>query len=255
MLGCFDNNTPEFKTISTSDSNLLHSGSFTSFESEFKTWHPPSKDLSQDSAVYCASEIFRFLRDMALGIQSHQSTSLIDAITIGLARDKNFYGAPPVTAARQKAGMSASHLEHPGAVLCMVDLLPAVGIDETYASDDKRYSESEEHSVVENRKLDKPVFEGEKPVSPALSGGDNRIALDERIPDLRLTNTYNEVCAVQPTTDIIGGKKYDLEELDIENKDFEKEVEDSQCHMTKSEARSVSLHQVHIRIMQCFVLI
>ena len=248
MLGCFDNNTPEFKTIPSSECNLLHSGSFTSFESEFKTWHPPSKDLSQDSAVYCASEIFRFLRDMALGIQSHLSTSLIDAITIGLARDKNFYGAPPVTAARQKAGASASHLEHPGAVLCMVDLLPAVGIDETYASDDEHYSESEHQGVSENSNLvqpDKPVFDEEESVSPVLSG-DNRTAQDDRVPDLRLTNTYNEVSAIQPTSDIIDRKKCDVKELDIENKDFEKELEDSQCHMTKSEARSVGLNQIQL---------
>ena len=221
---------------SSSEEHLLHSGSFTSFESEFKTWHPPSRDLSHDSAVYCASEIFRFLRDMALGIQSHQSTSLIDAITIGLTREKNFYGAPPVTAARQKAGSSSLHLEHPGAVLCMVDLLPAVGIDEAFAEDD--VSLENDSNVVENRNQAQADKQDEC-VSPVLSNDNNRIKLEEKVPDLNLANTYNDSCDNQTYSEKKNQKKHLVDKLDIENKDFEKELEDSECHMTKSEAISV----------------
>lgn len=153
---------------------------------------------------------------MSLGIQSHQSTSLIDAMTIGLAREKNFYGAPPVTAARQKAGSSTLHLEHPGAVLCMVDLLPAVGVDETYADDATSDKDGE---VMENNK---------EPLSPVLSP-DNRIG---GVPDV-IANQLSKIRKER--------KKLDLEELDVEHQDLEKEVMDDECHMTKTEARSVSL--------------
>lgn len=158
---------------------------------------------------------------MALGIQSHQSTSLINAMTIGLAREKNFYGAPPVTAARQKAGNSSLHLEHPGAVLCMVDLLPAMGVDEAFADDVTL--EEEEKNVVENDELSKEAL------SPLLSP-DNRTG---GIPDVianKLSKSRKE------------SKKLELERLDVEHKDLEKEVKDDECHMTKTEARSVSNH-------------
>ena len=167
----------------------------------------------QDSAIYSASEVFRFLRDMSLGIQSHQSTSLIDAMTIGLAREKNFYGAPPVTAARQKAGNSTLHLEHPGAVLCMVDLLPAVGVDETHADDTTSDKDGE---AVENK----------EPLPPVLSP-DNRIG---GVPDV-IANQLSKIRKER--------KKLDLQELDVERQDLEKEVMDDECHMTKTEARSV----------------
>ena len=162
--------------------------------------------------------MFRFLRDMSLGIQSHQSTSLIDAMTIGLAREKNFYGAPPVTAARQKAGSSSLHLEHPGAVLCMVDLLPAVGVDEAYA-DDVTLDEGE--NVVETELSKEPL----SPLSPDNRTGD--------VPDV-ITNQLSKSRKEK--------KKLELEELDMERKDLEKEVMDDECHMTKIEARSVSYH-------------
>ena len=152
---------------------------------------------------------------MSLGIQSHQSTSLIDAMTIGLAREKNFYGAPPVTAARQKAGNSTLHLQHPGAVLCMVDLLPAVGADETYADDAKVDKDGD---AVKNNK---------EPVSPIVSP-DNRTG---GVPDV-IANQLSKIRKER--------KKLDLEELDVEYKDVEKEVIDDECHMTKPEARSVS---------------
>ena len=169
----------------------------------------------QDSAIYCASEVFRFLRDMSLGIQSHQSTSLIDAMTIGLAREKNFYGAPPVTAARQKAGSSSLHLEHPGAVLCMVDLLPAVGVDEMCADD---ATMDKDGNAVENDK---------EPPSPVLSPNNQTGGVPDVIAD-QLSKIRKE------------RKKLELDELDVERRDLEKEVMDDECHMTKTEARSVS---------------
>ena len=150
---------------------------------------------------------------MSLGIQSHQSTSLIDAMTIGLARERNFYGAPPVTAARQKAGSSTLHLEHPGAVLCMVDLLPAVGVDETCADDAETDKDGE---VVGN----------DEPLSPLLSP-DNRTG---GVPDI-IANQLSKMGKER--------KILELEELDVEHQDLEKDVMDDECYMTKTEARSV----------------
>jgi hypothetical protein len=153
---------------------------------------------------------------MSLGIQSHQSTSLIDAMTIGLAREKNFYGAPPVTAARQKAGSSTLHLEHPGAVLCMVDLLPAVGVDESCADDETTDKNGE---VVENDK---------EALSPVQSSSDNETG---GVPDV----IANQLSRIRKER-----KKLELGDLDVERRDLEKEVTDDECHMTKTEARSVS---------------
>ena len=120
-----------------------------------------------------------------------------------------------MTAARQKAGSSALHLEHPGAVLCMVDLLPAVGVDEIFADD---ASIDKDGKVVDNDR---------EPLSPVLSP-DNRTG---GVPDI-IANQLSKIRKER--------KKLDLEELDIECRDLEKEVMDDECHMTKTEARSVS---------------
>ena len=41
-------------------------------------------------------------------------------------REKQFYGDPPVTSIKAKLKTCSQHLIHPGAVLCMIDLLPSV---------------------------------------------------------------------------------------------------------------------------------
>lgn len=168
--------------------------------------------------------MFRFLRDMSLGIQAHQSTSLIDAMTIGLARTKNFYGAPPVTAARQKAGSSSLHLEHPGAVLCMVDLLPAVGVDEAFADD---------ADLPEKVSGMKSVIDAKDSVAPFLSP-DNR---NENVSDLIDNRSSSSVLKKDKKR-----KKHELKDLDMERRDLEKEVVEDGCHMTKTEAKTVRFY-------------
>ena len=123
-----------------------------------------------------------------------------------------------MTAARQKAGNSTLHLEHPGAVLCMVDLLPAAGIDEAYADDGS--SDDGRKSVGENDIL------SNEPLSPLLPL-DNQIGDVPDVIDNHSSSSGKEK------------KKHELEELDVEYKDLEKEVNDDECHMTRSEARSV----------------
>ena len=63
--------------------NLTVVGSFTSFEAEFKTWKRPGDSLEDNSFVFSASEVFRFLRDMALDIPVIQSTSLLEVCGCG----------------------------------------------------------------------------------------------------------------------------------------------------------------------------
>ena len=104
---------------------LDSSGSFTSFVSEFKTWQPPSEEIDPNSFVFAAAEILRFLRDMALEVSTTQSKSLIQ----NQQRDKSFFGSPPTTPAVHLRGTPSSHLVHTGAVLCMLDLLPAITFD------------------------------------------------------------------------------------------------------------------------------
>ena len=138
LLGCFAKDNTHFKTTPTNRSHdlspevILSSGSFTNFEAEFKTWQQPSQDLDTDSSIFCAAEIFRFLRDMALDVSTNSSTSLICLTKFDQDKEKNFYGSPPVTAAKLKGGTTTNHLVHPGAVLCMLDLLPAVEVELQY---------------------------------------------------------------------------------------------------------------------------
>lgn len=139
LLGCFSREVISFPDDATptrshepSPAAFQTSGSFSNFEAEFKTWQQPSEHLQETSFVFCASEIFRFLRDMALDVLTGQSSSLLvvggdKAGSRGV--EKNFYGAPPVTSKRSKVGGGAArHLVHPGAVLCMMDLLPSVTV-------------------------------------------------------------------------------------------------------------------------------
>ena len=81
LLGCFDLVTKSFEATppgSLDPSQLSSTGSFTSFEAEFKSWRPPNDNLDEDTFVFSASEVFRFLRDMALDIPASQSTSLLE---------------------------------------------------------------------------------------------------------------------------------------------------------------------------------
>lgn len=95
-----------------------HMGTYVSFDAEFKTWKPPEGEVNTETSVYCAAEIFRFLRDMALDIPLAQSKLLLQVSA------DNMYGSPG-----NIRGTAPAPLVHPGAVLCMVDLLPAINID------------------------------------------------------------------------------------------------------------------------------
>ena len=127
LLGCFAKGVEKFPSSPALSPGLMldSSGSFTSFVSEFKTWQPPSEEINPNSFVFAAAEILRFLRDMALEVSTTQSKSLIQ----NQQRDKNFYGSPPTTPAVHLRGTPSSHLVHTGAVLCMLDLLPAITFD------------------------------------------------------------------------------------------------------------------------------
>lgn len=82
------------------------------FNAEFKLFDPPSSKLSKSSSLHAAAEIFRFLRDMALGIPDADSEPLIlDNCIEDELLSPSYLG---------------KYLVHPGATICMVDLLPAV---------------------------------------------------------------------------------------------------------------------------------
>ena len=107
----------------------------TDMDSEFPPLTPPSVQLSRDSFIFCSSEIFRYLRDMALGIPLSQSKPLlrplksasINSPTVAqsstpmLPHTHNIDGQP--------RKFFSGFLIHPGAILCMMDLLPAVDYD------------------------------------------------------------------------------------------------------------------------------
>ena len=142
--------------------------------SEFKTWQPPSEEIDPNSFVFAAAEILRFLRDMALEVSTTQSKSLIQNQQ---QRDKNFYGSPPTTPAVHLRGTPSSHLVHTGAVLCMLDLLPAITFDPSQypggiaerkksSSSGSRDSAIAEKSLMEESKEDKNVK-----LNVAKSGG------------------------------------------------------------------------------------
>ena len=82
------------------------------FNAEFKLFDPPSSKLSKSSSLHAAAEIFRFLRDMALGIPDADSELLIlDNRVEDEILSPSYLG---------------KYLIHPGATICIVDLLPAV---------------------------------------------------------------------------------------------------------------------------------
>ena len=76
---------------------------------------------------------------MAVEVTSPISPSLLNSTSsVGSKtmrrRDKNFYGAPPITSKSKGGplggGSGTPNLIHPGAILCMVDLLPSVRFPE-----------------------------------------------------------------------------------------------------------------------------
>ena len=80
MLGCFSRELTTFQPTPNDDA-ISTSPGFQTFEAEFKTWQQPGEKLDEDSFVFSAAEVFRFLRDMALDIQMTQSTSLLQVET------------------------------------------------------------------------------------------------------------------------------------------------------------------------------
>ena len=116
-LGCFcsDMKTimphmPKFQHPKYSSTNVHKSESLAWFNAEFKLFDPPSSKLSKSSSLHAAAEIFRFLRDMSLGIPDTDSEPLILDSCVEIL-SPSYLG---------------KYLAHPGATICMVDLLPAV---------------------------------------------------------------------------------------------------------------------------------
>lgn len=99
-----------FQRLKHSLTNFQRSESLAWFNAEFKLFDPPSSKLSKSSSLHAAAEIFRFLRDMALGIPDADSEPLILDNSIEIL-SPSYLG---------------KYLIHPGATICMVDLLPAV---------------------------------------------------------------------------------------------------------------------------------
>lgn len=101
----------------------------TDMELEFPPLTPPAVELAKDSFIYCASEIFRYLRDMALNIPLSQSKPL-------LRPPKSVKSSSPTVAESSTPILPhidggprkffSGFLIHPGAILCMIDLLPAI---------------------------------------------------------------------------------------------------------------------------------
>jgi len=118
-LGCFCFDiktilpyTQKFQRPEHSRANFQRSTSLASFNAEFKLFDPPSSKLSKSSSLHAAAEIFRFLRDMALGIPANNSEPLIlDNCIEDEILSPSYLG---------------KYLIHPGATICMVDLLPAI---------------------------------------------------------------------------------------------------------------------------------
>ena len=105
-------------------------------ESEFAPLTPPSVELSRDSFIYCASEMFRYLRDMALGIPLSQSKPLLRHSKLSPINSPTVtqYASPILPRTSEIDGQPrkffSGYLVHPGAVLCMMDLLPGIDYDE-----------------------------------------------------------------------------------------------------------------------------
>ena len=128
-LGCFAKGVNCFPSIPTTPNGL----SLNFSESEFKASQPPSEGIDEKSFVFAAAEILRFLRDMALNFTTAQSKSLLQVYR----KDKGLSGSPPTMASALLHSTPSSHLVHPGAVLCMLDLLPAISLDSSQLPGDR----------------------------------------------------------------------------------------------------------------------
>lgn len=128
LLGCFAKNIKEFPLKYTN----LELRSKTDMELEFPLLSPPVVELSKDSFIYCASEIFRYLRDMALNIPLSQSKPLLrppksvkcNSPTVAESSSPML---PHVDGGPKK--FFSGFLIHPGAILCVIDLLPTIDYD------------------------------------------------------------------------------------------------------------------------------
>ena len=121
-------------SVTDEDEDISSNPGFQSFEAEFKTWQQPGEKLDENSFVFSAAEVFRFLRDMALDIPMTQSISLLQVCPFLYLQSYRLCCVLYITlqmSSRKSAFMSVAsrvtgHLVHPGAVLCMIDLLPSV---------------------------------------------------------------------------------------------------------------------------------
>ena len=149
LLGCFAKNIKEF----SSDYVNLEATIQTDMDSEFPPLCPPSVQLSMDSFIFCSSEIFRYLRDMALGIPLSQSKPLLRPLkSASLNSPTVAQSSTPLlshnhTIDGQPRKFFSGYLIHPGAILCIMDLLPAVDYD-LVMTQRGRGNTGGDHSVV-----------------------------------------------------------------------------------------------------------
>ena len=136
MLGCFAHDIEQCQPINTHLSPVKDSAQ--SIESEFQPLAPPAQNLPTTSFIYCAAEIFRYLRDMALGIPLSQSKPLLrlaPSSSTSPLRSAVTSSTTPILShgsshdSGQPKKFYSGYLVHPGAVLCLMDLLPAIDYD------------------------------------------------------------------------------------------------------------------------------
>ena len=146
LLGCFAKDLHHFPSQFTELDCLTQ----TNVNSEFSPLSPPPIELPRDSFIYCASEIFRYLRDMALGIPLSQSKPLLRPHKSCLSSPTVAQSATPVLPHGSNVQIDgqprkffSGYLIHPGAVLCMMDLLPSVDYDTILSQELSNRSESE----------------------------------------------------------------------------------------------------------------
>ena len=140
MLGCFAKDVEECPLLPP-PTQTSPNRAFLTIDSEFEALQRPSSTLDHTSIVFSASEIFRLLRDMALGVTPNQSKSLLTL------------PAPSNRAERSLKKLSSGYLVHPGAVLCMLDLLPCLEYDlileQNSSGEDRSRTPSRGKSVTE----------------------------------------------------------------------------------------------------------
>lgn len=145
LLGCFSKGVEKFPSSPVLlTGRTLDSSEY--FVSEFKTWQLPSGEIDPNFFVFAAAEILRFLRDIALEVSTTQSKSLLHIYQ----KDKCIiYGSLPATTALYH-GTPSLQLVHAGAILCMLDLLPAISVDVLLLSRNmaRSYAKLESSTVI-----------------------------------------------------------------------------------------------------------